>query len=73
MPRLPVVSGRKVISALSKIGFVMVRQRGSHVTLYRQSDDRLTPVPLHDEQDGGTLKSILMDAGLTVQEFMNLL
>ena len=51
----------------------MVRQRGSHVTLYRQSDDRLTPVPLHDEQDGGTLKSILMDAGLTVQEFMNLL
>lgn len=51
----------------------MVRQRGSHVTLYRQSDDRLTLVTLHDEQDRGTLKSILMDAGLTVQEFMNLL
>ena len=73
MPKLPIVSGKKAIKALSKTGFVVLRQRGSHVSLYRQSDDRMTVIPLHDEIDKGTLKAILKDTGLTVEEFIDLL
>ena len=70
MPKLPIVSGKNVIKALSKTGFVVLRQRGSHVSLYRQSDDRMTVVPPHDELDKDTLKAILKDTGFTVEEFI---
>ncbi|NIL98678.1 MAG: addiction module toxin, HicA family [Planctomycetales bacterium] len=74
MSTLPVVSGRDVINALGKIGYVLDRQRGSHVIL-RQQDPahrRLT-VPDHKEISKGTLRAIIRQAGLTVEEFKNLL
>ena len=70
MPKLPIVSGKKAIKALSKTGFVVLRQRGSHVSLYRQSDDRMTVVPPYDQLDKDTLKAILKDTGFTVEEFI---
>lgn len=73
MPKLPVVSGREVIRALEKVGFVRIRQKGSHVSLYRQSDERITLVPLHNEIAKGTLKSILKDVNLSTEELIKLL
>lgn len=68
MPELPVISGRKTIKALVKLGFVVVRQRGSHVFLQRESDT--VTVPLHDPLKRGTLKSILRQANVDLGEFL---
>ena len=61
MPKLPVLSGKEAIKALSKIGFEHVRTKGSHAILNKQTDKgKVTiPVPLHKELAKGTLKSIM--------------
>ena len=61
MPKLPVLSGKEVIKALSKIGFEHVRTKGSHAILNKQTEKgKVTiPVPLHKELAKGTLKSIM--------------
>jgi len=65
---------RKIIKALEKIGFKPVRQRGSHVIL-KHADGRVTVVPVHKgEQIGrGLLSKIIKDAGITKEEFLNIL
>ena len=75
MTKLPVVSGKQVIKALRKIGFVVMRQRGSHVLLRRVSAGRIIKltVPLHKELKRGTLKRILDTAEISVKKFMDLL
>ncbi len=73
MPKLPAVSSRRVIKALTRVGFSIDRQRGSHIVMYRQSDRRTVVVPRRDEVPRGTLRVILNEAGLTVNEFMELL
>jgi predicted RNA binding protein YcfA (HicA-like mRNA interferase family) len=72
MPPLPVVSGEEVCRALERAGFVRVSQKGSHVKM-KHADGRLAIVPLHDEIAFGTLRSILRQAGLSVEEFLALL
>jgi predicted RNA binding protein YcfA (HicA-like mRNA interferase family) len=57
-PSLPVVSGRAVVSALTKEGFAEVSQRGSHLKL-RSAAGRTVIVPMHRELARGTLRSIL--------------
>jgi len=71
---LPVVSGRDVVRALASIGYVLDRQRGSHLILRQQNPPhrRLT-VPDHKEVAKGTLRAIVRQAGLTIQEFRDLL
>jgi predicted RNA binding protein YcfA (HicA-like mRNA interferase family) len=54
---LPSVSGKKVIKALEKLGFIVVRQKGSHVILQRESN--MLTVPLHDPIKKSTLNTIL--------------
>jgi Predicted periplasmic or secreted lipoprotein len=73
--KLPVISGEKAIKALSKAGFIVIRQRGSHVRLKNTTFERTINVtaPLHDILDRGTLKSIIRTAGLSVDEFVELL
>ena len=71
-PALPVVAGAQVVSALTKGGFERVSQRGSHVKLRRQ-DGRVVIVPLHRELAIGTLRSIVRQSGLSVEEFLALL
>lgn len=63
MARLPVLSGEKLIKALKKGGFQVVRQRGSHVSL--QKENYKTVVPLHHELAKGTLLGILKQCGLS--------
>jgi len=74
VPRLPVVSGIKVVKALAKIGYDVDHQTGSHVILRQREDPhrRLT-VPRHSELAKGTLRAIIRQAGLTVEEFLRLL
>jgi predicted RNA binding protein YcfA (HicA-like mRNA interferase family) len=72
---LPVISGREAVKALYKAGFRVVRQRGSHVRLEKMKEDRMIKltVPLHKSLKKGTLRRIIEDAGLTVEEFNGLL
>ena len=65
--RLPVVSGRQAVKALQKLGFAEVSQRGSHLKL-RNESGRTVIVPLHDELARGTLRSILRQADITIDE-----
>ncbi len=72
--RLPAMTARKLVRFLRKQGFVEIRQRGSHLTLKRESDGRTVTVPIHTGQDigKGLLKKILTDAGYTIEEFNRL-
>lgn len=72
MSKLPQVSGKEVIKALQKIGFVVVSQRGSHIKLERKkSNQRQTVIiPMHKAIKKGTLRNgILKPINLTVDEF----
>jgi predicted RNA binding protein YcfA (HicA-like mRNA interferase family) len=71
--QLPVVSGKRIVSALEKVGFEVVSTHGSHCKLRHLSPSRIVIVPLHDEVRPGTLASILRQAGLTVDELRDLL
>ena len=75
MPKLPVVSGIDVVKTLSKIGYEYVRTRGSHAILNKQTEKgKITiPVPLHKELAKGTLKSIMRQAELSLEDFLRLL
>ncbi len=69
MSELPLLSGKDVSKALSRIGFHPIRQRGSH--LYMQhSDGRSTVVPMYREIDRNLLKRILNEAEVSKDEFM---
>ncbi|MEZ4669767.1 MAG: type II toxin-antitoxin system HicA family toxin [Anaerolineae bacterium] len=74
MTKLPVVNGRECISALQRGGFVIDRQKGSHITLIRDNPFARATVPNHNKAlKPGTLRSIIRQAGLTVDEFVALL
>ncbi len=74
MSKLPVVSGRQLCKILGKLGYLIDHQTGSHIIL-RQKDTphrRLT-VPDHRELARGTLRAIIRQAGLTIDEFKELM
>ena len=73
MSKLPVVSGAECVKALGKVGFIFFRQRGSHITMVRKSPPSQTTIPNHKELDRGMLRAIIRQAGLTVEEFRELL
>jgi predicted RNA binding protein YcfA (HicA-like mRNA interferase family) len=72
LPRLPRVSGAEAIRALERLGFVQVRQRGSHVVLKRVGPNGVTGcvVPLHTELAIGTLRGILKQAEIEPEIFL---
>lgn len=65
------ISGKQAIKILQEKGFIIARQRGSHVVLTKQttSGKRTTVVPVHKELKKGTLRSIAKLAGLDIKEF----
>jgi predicted RNA binding protein YcfA (HicA-like mRNA interferase family) len=70
---LPRVSGREVVRALRKIGYDRDRQRGSHIVLRQTAPPhRRITVPDHKEVAKGTLRAIIRQAGVTVEEFNSL-
>jgi predicted RNA binding protein YcfA (HicA-like mRNA interferase family) len=72
--KLPSVKARQVIKVLEVIGFQRIRQSGSHAT-YRHPDGRWTIVSIHPGKTipKGTLRKIIRDAGLSVDEFISLM
>lgn len=74
MSGLPVVSGQQVVKALSKAGYVLDNQRGSHMILRQQTaPHRRLTVPDHKEVAKGTLRAIIRQAGLTVDQFHDMI
>jgi predicted RNA binding protein YcfA (HicA-like mRNA interferase family) len=74
MARLPTnLSGRQVRAALERAGFVFRRQAGSHMILRRDDPYARVVVPDHAQVRQGTLRRIIADAGLTVDQFLGLL
>lgn len=71
--RLPVVSGQQLVAALEKLGWVVVRQRGSHVRLKHPAHSTALVVPLHRELKRGTLAGILRDGGVDRDDLRRLL
>ena len=72
MTNLPHISGRECIRALERAGFYERRIKGDHVFMQR-NNPYAAVVPLHKEVKPGTLRSIIRQAGLTVDEFVELL
>lgn len=72
--RLPVLSGEDVVKLLGKAGYRPVRQRGSHKVVQKieGSVTKTVVVPMHNELAKGTLRAIIRQAGLTVDEFIEL-
>jgi len=68
--KLPVLSGHELIKLLEKVGFKIVRQKGSHVSL--QKGNYKAVVPLHDELAKGTLLGILKQCGLSKEDLIEL-
>jgi len=73
MSKLPRISGRECIKALEKAGFQVKRQEGSHIVLRRTDPFAQLVVPDHKELDRGTLRAIIRQAGMSVEEFSRLL
>jgi predicted RNA binding protein YcfA (HicA-like mRNA interferase family) len=74
LSRLPVVSGKDAIRAFERIGYRISHQTGSHIILRNESrPHRHLSVPNHPEIAKGTLRGLIRDAGLTVDEFTALL
>lgn len=74
MTKLPQLSGRELCKRLEGIGYVFDRQKGSHIILRRgEPPHRRVVVPDHKEVAKGTLRSIIRQVGLTVDEFLGLL
>ncbi len=67
--KLPLLSGRQVLAALQRLGFVELHRRGSHVKMEHQ-DGRRIVFPFHDELDRRTLKGALQDATVDIDEFL---
>jgi len=73
-PRLPNVTAKELVRALEKAGFVFQRQKGSHATFRHPETRRTTVVPLHGgDVKRPLLKMILLQAGLTDEDFLKLL
>ena len=72
MPKLPRMSGRELIKWLEIFGFVQVRQKGSHIVLKKKTDSGEigTVVPDHKELAEGTVRGILRQAQVTIDEFL---
>ena len=67
--KLPLLSGRQVLAALTRLGFVEVHRKGSHVKM-KHEDGRVIVFPFHDEVDRYTLKGALRDADIEITDFL---
>ena len=75
MPKLPQVSAKKAIRVFERIGYQVVRQKGSHIRLRHKTEKNKRPltIPNHRIISKGLLRKLLRDAELTVADFLKLL
>jgi predicted RNA binding protein YcfA (HicA-like mRNA interferase family) len=69
MPKLPIISGKKAVKVFEKLGFKIVRQKGSHIVMRKGNCGCV--IPLHKSLAIGTLKSAIKQAGLDNEEFID--
>ncbi len=74
-PKLPVVQAKDLVRVAQKLGFVFDRQTGSHAVYYREADRARVVIPMYARKDvpPKTLKDIIEDLNVTIEEFRNLL
>jgi len=74
-PKLPKISGRKAITVFETTGYQVVRQKGSHIRLRddKNPDHKPLTVPDHKSLKAGLLRTLIRDAGLSVEDFVKLL
>ncbi len=73
MPNIPSFKPRELIKKFKKAGYIIDRQKGSHVILYKPTEGKRLTIPMHiREMPKGTLLSIVKQAGLTKEEFLKL-
>lgn len=70
MPPVPILRPREIIQAFRKLGWRVVRQRGSHIIMVKEGHIATLSIPNHSEVARGTLRSLISKAGLTVDEFL---
>ena len=71
---LPVLKPKQVVATLEKAGFEVRRQTGSHVIMYKTGIRHPISIPLHPRDlPKGTLRAIIREARLTIEEFLGLL
>ena len=73
MAGLPSVSGERAVRVFEKAGWIIDRQRGSHVILIKPGNPASLSVPQHRELAPGTLRSLIRASGMTVKQFADLL
>jgi len=73
MPKLPVVSGKEALRAFERGGWIYKRKRGSHMIMVKPGVRVTLSIPDHRELDRGLLRDLISDAGITVQQFIELL
>ena len=73
MPPIPLARPREVIRAFEKLGWRVVRQKGSHIMLSKTGQVATLSVPDHPLVARGTLRALIARAGLTVDEFLRVL
>lgn len=69
---MPKCSGDEAVRAFERLGYRKTRQKGSHVFM-KSEGRRSISIPLHKDLAKGTLRSLIRDAGITVEEFTQLL
>ncbi|HEX4793948.1 MAG TPA: type II toxin-antitoxin system HicA family toxin [Humisphaera sp.] len=72
MSKLPACSGQDAVKAFCRLGYEIDHQTGSHIILRHPNARRLT-VPNHRELAKGTLRSLIREAGITKEQFVELL
>jgi predicted RNA binding protein YcfA (HicA-like mRNA interferase family) len=73
MAKLPVISGSEAVKAFQRAGWRVDRRRGSHIVLLKAGHIASLSVPQHRELAPGTLRSLVRNAGMTVDELIGLL
>lgn len=74
IPKLPTISGREAIKRFEQLGYVVIRQKGSHIRLHHASDASRKPltVPDHKTLGKGLLRTLMRDAKVTLEDFLAL-
>lgn len=71
MSEMPALSYIKIINALQRLGFIVIRQKGSHIRLQKREGDKVLKitVPAHKPVKANTLRQILKQSGISLEEF----
>ena len=72
MPKLPSISGEQAVRCFEKLGYEIIRQRGSHIRLHHKRKKPLT-IPRHKTLGRGLLRKLIRDAAIDIEELLKLL